>query len=282
MNIYQLKTTNFQNIHMNKLENDFYFIVNHQIYSTNRIVADFISPKISRIHETDYLLSNYSINTKYKGNFERVLKYIYNGKIELNEEEKKYFLDIFYELENFQEFYNISPLMEENINQDNVIDKINFKYEHSIKEDDEIIFLCEHFEEIYESGKEKFSSLEPYILSNIFENEHFQIKNEDFLFNIILELVSKSEEYFILFEHVAFVNVSIPLIKKFVQVFNIDYITQNIWKNICFRLEEPLHKEIESDYINLQEDNKILLKENTELAEDIQMIMKKLISMKKS
>ena len=138
MNTFQLKTTLFQNIHMNKLENDFYFIVNHQIYSTNRIVVDFISPKISRIHETDYLLSNYSINTKYKGNFERVLKYIYNGKIELNEEEKKYFLDIFYELENFEEFYNISPLMEENINQDNVIDKIKFKYEHSIKEDDEI------------------------------------------------------------------------------------------------------------------------------------------------
>ena len=78
------------------------------------------------------------------------------------------------------------------------------------------------------------------------------------------------------------------MIKKFVQVFNIDYITQNIWKNLCFRLVEPLRKEIESDYIKLQEDNKILLKENTRLEElnnkvEMQMIlMKKLISMKKS
>ena len=52
---------------------EFIFIVNGKEFKTSRIISDLLSPKICKLHLCDPTISQYSISTKYQGDFSLIL-----------------------------------------------------------------------------------------------------------------------------------------------------------------------------------------------------------------
>lgn len=67
-----LKATSFSNVPFDNYQKNFTFIVNDEEFSTNKIIADILSKKVSRNHLTDPTIDRYSIKTKNKGNFQTI------------------------------------------------------------------------------------------------------------------------------------------------------------------------------------------------------------------
>ena len=185
MKFYQLKTNNFQ---FSKLKKDFYFIVNYEIFPTNKIVADFISPKIGKIHETDKTLSSFEIETQNNCDFNKFLKYFEEKEVELTDDEITYFVDILKQLENFIEIENFVPILNEEMQENNVIPRIILKNELSINYEEEIIFISKNLEKLYKEKREEIISLKSNIIDDILQCRSLQIDNEDFLFKFVVEI----------------------------------------------------------------------------------------------
>ena len=218
----------------------------------------------------------YEIKTKTKVDFNKVLKYIEEGEIELSNDEISYFIDIFSELGNAIEIYNFSPLLQEEIQKNNVINKLKLKNEYSINYDDEISFISKNFDELIEEYHDQLLSLDPNIISTVLQNNDFKINNENILFKFILELCSISNKYLVLFENVSFINVSPNLIEKFIEIFDFNFITKQLLINIINCLLE-IHKN-NQELINK---TSILDNEKTKLEKINQELNNKIRKMKK-
>ena len=254
-NVLQLNTENFHNVHFNTLDNDFFFVVNHKIYPTNKIIADILSPKITLLHQTDKLLSTYEFQTQKQGDFSKLIEYVTNQKISLSDDEVNYFLEVFQTLGNSLEFENICPEINEKIRLDNVFSKLKTKASLSLDCKNEIDFIAAHFEELYNKHHNDLIGLDESLIECIFKNSKFQIPDENFLFKVILELSEKSKNNLFLFENVSFSNISIDLLNDFIQKFDIDYLTINLWKQIgqCLQKKESDEIQILSKKIDIFE-----------------------------
>ena len=69
----QLKIESIRDLPFQTYET-FTFIVNKQKYKTSKFFADILSPKISRIHQTDFTQDEYYISTNNQGNFDKILQ----------------------------------------------------------------------------------------------------------------------------------------------------------------------------------------------------------------
>ena len=232
----QFQPENFNNAQLQNLKNDFWFIVNDKVYPTNRVIADIISPKICKLHETDPSLSVYQMNITKKGKFERILEYFNNQAISLSSGEVIYFLSVFSEFRNSVECDNLFSDMIQPISDSNVFDRIQMKFELSLSYKEEVAYIARNFIELYECYYYSLISLDPSILNEIINHHDFQIIDEDFLFNCIIKLCSYSKKYFFLFENISFENISRRSMEEFVDHFDFNYINSQIWENICKRL----------------------------------------------
>ena len=67
-----------------------------------------------------------------------------------------------------------------------------------------------------------------------------KLNNEEELFDLILELYDKSNEYSILFSYVICNKLTTESIPRFPNIFDFNDINSHIWKNICQRLEQDI------------------------------------------
>lgn len=75
-NSVNLQATSILHVPFSKYEKDFNFIVNGKEFCTSRIIADLLSPTISKIHISDPTIREFCINTKSNGDFQRILDLI--------------------------------------------------------------------------------------------------------------------------------------------------------------------------------------------------------------
>ena len=239
----ELSIDNIQHIHFDKLEKDFSFIVNDKVYMTNSFVANILSHNISKMFEGMIKPKYYQINTKYKGNFNKIIKYGEMNTINLREEEKLYFFDIMKQLGNTYNISQLYPELKEDISYDNVIERILIKHETSHKIDEEIEFISKNFHDFHRKHPEKIFTLDLDIIERIISNDKLIVYDEEELFNIILKLYRKSRKYSILFSYVIFTNLSIQCMKNFSQYFDINDMNKFIWSKIIDRLEQNISKD---------------------------------------
>ena len=183
------------------------------------------------------------------------IKYIkYEDQIELlkncwsdNPDERYSFDQIYEYLENHpniihspvdqQEFQNyllkFDEILEKKERNDvDILKKIQVKLERSLEINDEIIYLSQHFDNVFCNFNDALTlNLGEY--TKIFGNPSFQIQNEESLFKLFLFLYSKSIEYAPLFQFANFSNISNELIKQFINTFDFHSLDSNIWAKIC-------------------------------------------------
>lgn len=97
-NFYQieLQPASILNIPFEILADDFTFVVNGKEYKTNHIIADIISPKISKMHLFDPTIDKYIIDTFNIGNFEHLLQLINFRSIDIEHIEIPFIEEVLY------------------------------------------------------------------------------------------------------------------------------------------------------------------------------------------
>jgi hypothetical protein len=99
-----------------------------------------------------------------------------------------------------------------------------------------LLILAQHFETISIDDLETISNDHLLLL---FSSEHFQIENEDYLFELILKLIQKDFSRIILIKSVYLAFVSYSLLKEFFNEFSFD--------NSDIKLFETLHERFHSE-----------------------------------
>ena len=225
--------------------------MNGKIYKTNSFVANILSPNISKLYEESLDVSYYEINTEYDGDFNRILEYGEMKERNIKEGENEYFFNIMKELGNHHDFSQFYTEFEEDISIENALQRIEIKRGLNLNHDEEILFISRNFHDFLNKSKQSIMGLGIDIIEQILSNYEFKIQNEEELFDIVLKLYHKSKEYSILFSYVIFVNLSAKSIQEFTANFDINDINNNMWENICFRLEQDISCESREQYQKL-------------------------------
>lgn len=254
---FSLSPSNFRDIPFQKYAKDFTFIVNGQHYETSRFIADILSPTIRKMHYNDENLTEFVINTALKEDdqskkenisidyFNEFLQLVTSDKIYLDEQHQEIFSKYFYQLGNFTEYLTINPLCN-NPNETSEKESVHILQDISDKK-----FLCDQFsfdneiiqkhvinisKNISKIDQNEFKTISIEILAEIIRQDTLTLDDEDFLLNLIIELYSSDHKYSELFEFVEFRNVSEKKLKEFIDLFDIDDLTQGTWRSICARL----------------------------------------------
>ena len=245
-------------------QHDFTFIVNDEIYQTNKLVADLLSTKICQLHQVDPTVNEYYINTKSKGNFQNILSLATFEPIDFSITDKNFVLEIIDQLS--IESTELPGLTIE-LTIDNVIELIK-EHEKSPslfpKElDREIDFLSTHFNEIQDHQNELFE-LSDITLERIINNEKIKLENEDQLLNFINNLYIRNVKYSNFYEYVYFYNVSIEFLKGFFDIFDINDITNGTWLSLVERFSSN-DKKIEKKSDRYEQKQKIELENSIDV-----------------
>lgn len=269
---------NIKNLNLDLYEKDFTFVIDGYEAKTSKFIADLISPLISKIHRTDPTFESYVINTNNKkitdDYFKTRNRMDFNGQYDFskmvnmifdivsNEEMKseensendiKLIEEILLQLQN-DDFYKINSLFNEEINNFNVFSRIQLKIkndEYDINSiSDEIDYISRNF---YRFEEEKIFQLNLPIIEAIVSNKNLVISSEDSLLEFIFNILHLEESNFdnnedriqfihSLFEHVEFIHISEERICKFIDEFNIQYLTIGTWRSICERFSSKINK----------------------------------------
>ena len=134
---YSLDIEELKEIPFDKYQKDFSFIVNGKEFSTNRFLADLLSPIIRRAHYQDSSINTFSISNEdididkeeltehpletYFSDFLSLGNY---SKITIDDTRQKYYSSYFYALGNSKEYFRLRREYFEGITIDNAIKKI--------------------------------------------------------------------------------------------------------------------------------------------------------------
>lgn len=234
----KLQTESVLQVPIYNYQQDFLFIVNGEKYMTNKFVADLLSNKISKIHQTDPTSSEYFITTHHKGNFKHILDLLEFNLVNIDESEIEFITEIIDELGTDKIDLNIyTP----EITIDNAIKHISKQEKSKIAYTGRILkeieFLSSHFYELTEIQTQELTKLSPSTVEQIVGSKKIELESEDQLLAFINELYSINEiEYSSFYEYVHFTNVSNSKMFEFISKFDIENLNHGTWKSLCERL----------------------------------------------
>ena len=245
----------------------FHFFIGDAEIEMKRQFADFISPRVSHIHQSDFTINSINFNDficspqsqefqkLFTRNFINKLKQISEGySVEIDEELSDQ-LRIFSILAENDELYTqideLYPLETKKGQIDHYI-----QFLHNLKPDcvtfhqQQIFdFISANFSQIDES---KLLKLPKRVLYSIISNEKIKVKNEDWLFDFIQKIYSTNNsfdtkeeisiEYF--YEKLEIENLSENKFLEFIESLDSSEITRIIWAKLknCFYNREKTNK----------------------------------------
>ena len=261
-----LSSAGLKNVIIDK-EEEFVFKIGKKELKMSKIFAEFISPRVSHIHQCDPTinfinLSEFFNNTKNTSKFNKILE-------ELGSE--TFFTQILnlsqgnnIEIENNQIiklmlYFSILVNNEELFNKINEIQMTNNKNENNIKElleEIEILYelnptfnglrcsklINEISSKINENNKNILKEVPKQILYLILNNEHFKFEDINSIFDLINEIFSKEinedeieEEYDItsFYELIDINKLSKDKFASFISTLDYRKLTSNLWSKIC-------------------------------------------------
>lgn len=236
MHTFSLSLDSFKQINFDLYPRDFSFIVGNSTFSCNHIIADFISPIIRRIHQTDISVNQFVVSEDKNipaKEFKSIILLGEGKEIILEEHNIKQIAMFLNKLENYELFSFLKPQLFTELKTDNCINIYLLKKEMNQSTNHEIEFISNH---LYEIENEELEKLEFDDFYQIFSSKKLCILNEDWLFDFIMKLFLKNDEYNSLFEFVDFRFLSTSRIQKFIDVLDCDIMSSSIYKAISLRL----------------------------------------------
>ena len=167
---------------------------------------------------------------------------------DFNDEEKLYFGDVMKKLGNNNKLLQSFQENQENNSNEKIFEQIQIDEGLNNSIDEVISFISSNFHDFNIKYPEAIFKFDVDIVEQIVSNTKLKLYDEEELFDIVLKLYQKSNEYSSLFSYVIFVNLSSESIRKFNEIFDVNDINLSIWKNICKRLEHETSCEFKDEY----------------------------------
>lgn len=249
----QLQTSCISNVPLQIYDNDFTFVVNNKEFKTSKIISDLLSPIICKHHINDPTFNKFVINTKNEGDFSFFLNLINFDSHEIPENENEFISEVNKFLGN-ESIKIENPLENVQITVDNVFDllKNHQKYESTFSEEiqNEIDFISSHFYEICENQEGQLKQLSEDTLELILANQQLELIDEEQLLQFVNQLYLKDNRYSYFYSFIDFSNVKSDFINEFLNLFDMNDMTNQIWIAISNRLKTPIYKVKNEDEVN--------------------------------
>ena len=195
---FELSAEGLKHIPSHVMAKDFEFVVNGKSYWWNSLLADFLSPKIARIHSSDPACSRFVIESNDEnGVFESFLGLSLGNSIEVNSENALFLQNISRELENGEMIVKFVESQEGSISSSNVIDRLTLKSSFNLDVEEEVAFVASHFFEIESESLHKLSFEQ---LRSVLSSSSLKLDSEDQLFDFLVSVVEEDESKFSLFD----------------------------------------------------------------------------------
>ena len=255
---FSISSSGLKNIDPTKY-NDFTFIFNNEndILKTKTLLADFVSPKIAKLHRIDPTIHNFTIEDCNYNVFTKVLRLLEGESVEFLFSEINDLLKIGGILENDELSLLAESVLNQKLSIDNIIDILLLEDQYAkTLNNDTIEFAAAHFNEL---KNEKILTLTPDLLLNILKSDKLCLNDEDWLFDVVWNLYEKDSNYSDLFQYIFFPNLSHGLITKFINNILLDDINPSIWNSFTqiFTREYPIKskEKLMQRYIGKRIDN---------------------------
>ena len=252
----KLKTDSILQVPLQNYQNDFTFIVNSERFETSSIVADLLSPIISKQRLNDPTIHEFSLKTKTRGDFRVILDLISFKDTTISENNISFIIEVLTQLGTESIEVSLPSDSEEEITKDNVFEHIKSHQKYPIfyknELQRELDFISENFSDMKEKLI-KFASEENEneneaddesedcsLIETIIFNDKLRLENEDELLETINNLYTINTKYSILYQYVDFVNVEVSSINSFVSIFDFNDLTLKTWNSVVERLQQKI------------------------------------------
>jgi hypothetical protein len=232
----KLSACGMGNIPGSKIENDFRFIVGESCYPCPWFVADFIAPKVGRLHCFDPSAREFCIETDDPTNlFPAFLSLGLGQSVRIDEENRSFFLAVACELGNSELYFSIVNYFEGDLSVSNIYERFGRAEFFDFFSDKTIEFIAFHFWELDSSFVKDFPIS---TLSRVFAHRSLRIESEDSLYDLISSHFNSDSNYFHLLEFVRFEFLSVDRIAHFLSWTNdhFDQINLSLWRVVTSRL----------------------------------------------
>lgn len=229
---------------------EFIFLVNGEEFKTSRIISDLLSPKICQMHLSDPTYNTFSFNTCHIGNFSFILDLLNFKQIDIPDSDLQFIMEVIEILEN-ESIKIVDSEKSVLLTFDNVFqlikDHLHFPKFFSKRILDEIDFISSHLFELPTEKEDELISLDQIIIEKILRNQLLKIESEDHLISLINRMYMKDQSNSILYEFVNFRCVSEAKIDEFIEIFNYNDLTKEVWDSFSKISKKERKEEKESD-----------------------------------
>jgi hypothetical protein len=231
-----LSTQGLTNIPFHKYTQDFEFVVGGARHHCSSFVADFLSPKIARLHSVDASVCCCSLATEDENNeFGQFLALGSGGEIEITSSNQIFISQVCLELENSELFDIIVEHLDSDLTLGNVFERLDVRKKVNLRYLREIDFLANHFYQLPESVFQKLTIDD---IAAVLSSASLQLANEDALYELIASHLDHDSGFVGLLQFVRFEFLTAAAIAQFVeksyQIFPL--LDISIWSRICARL----------------------------------------------
>jgi hypothetical protein len=232
----QLTTKGFAHLPLNCYENDFTFIVGEHEYRCSSVLADFLSPRVARLHSNDPTIREFIVDVSdTTGDFNSILSLGSGSPLPVSDSNLDFFLRVARALLNSELFHSLCAIRGGDAR--NCVHELQFCLERGVPCDlDSLLEKCSS--SFFELPESSLSELSVSLLGSILSHPSLQIVSEDNLYEFVKSLVLRDESYSILLEFVRFEYLSLDSIRDFTQLISDSFslLTPSIWGSLIHRL----------------------------------------------
>ena len=234
MSVLYLSSFGFQNVARLNFEKDFIFKVGGNEYLCSKMLASFISPKITNNLLADNSNYEFVINDSDDNNeFEKIISLLNGEAISIEEEQtKSYLIQIAIQLGNNELVKNIVFQTSE-LNHENVISRMIYLSLNGCDVDDEVQYIATNFDDF---PIESLKLLGVDNLERILSSQYLRTFNEDSLFKKIQAL---DGEFLSLLGYIQTEYLSEKNIMSFINLLDYNNMTAQIWMSLTRRFQYP-------------------------------------------
>jgi hypothetical protein len=227
-----LTANGFAHLPSNCYENDFTFIIGAQAYDCPCVFADFLSPRLARLHSNDPTIREFVIDVSDPHDeFNSVLSIFRGSRLVVSDSTLEFFLGVARELLNFELFKSLSAL--HGPDPQNFVEELRFWSESGESFDYESL-VAQCSASFFELPETSLNKLSVDLLESILSHPSLRILTENKLYEFVKSQILRDESYSVLLEFVRFEYLSLDLISDFEKLISSSFylLTPSIWRSL--------------------------------------------------
>lgn len=282
---FKISASGLKNIILNNsFDDEFTFIIGNEEIHMKKIFADFISPRISRIHHADPTIDSFCFDNYITENQKAKITEIFptnllhkfeeisrGNPIEVDPETSVKLLILSVILDNSEIYDGMNDLFANEINQTKIEFILQFFQLFETTKTTFSIFNPAKFYDIISSNfhsidENQLLQLPKTVIYSIISNEHLKVKSEDSLFDFINKLFVNDEDdendefdMISFYEKIDMINLSKEKLNEFLDRIKISNMTSNLWQNVkhFISIARPESRENEASYVKQHKEEKV-------------------------